>query len=54
MLKLLTPRDVARALGVSETWVYRNKEAIGFLRIGPRLVRFTEAAVLAYQERMAA
>lgn len=49
---LLTPAQVASALKVDESWVYRHKDEIGYLRIGPRLIRFTEKKVDDYLEKL--
>jgi predicted DNA-binding transcriptional regulator AlpA len=45
---------VAAMLAVDVSWVYRHCDEIGYKRIGPRLIRFTESAVVEFLERMEA
>jgi excisionase family DNA binding protein len=53
-MTLLTATEVADKLQVDESWVYRHKDEIGYVRLGPRLIRFFEQTVLAYIEGLAA
>jgi excisionase family DNA binding protein len=38
----LTVEEVAEALGVSVSWVYKHKDLLGGVRLGKRLWRFPE------------
>jgi excisionase family DNA binding protein len=52
--QLMTAEDVAARLKVDVSWVYRNKRALGAVRLGARMWRFPEhhlQAYLAEQER---
>jgi excisionase family DNA binding protein len=42
MSRFLTVEEVAEALGVSVSWVYKHKELLGGVRLGRRLWRFPE------------
>jgi len=42
MSRYLTVEEVAQALGVSASWVYKHKELLGGVRLGKRLWRFPE------------
>jgi excisionase family DNA binding protein len=42
MSRYLTVEEVAKALGVSASWVYKHKDLLGGLRLGKRLWRFPE------------
>jgi excisionase family DNA binding protein len=43
----MTVEEVAEALGVSASWVYKHKELLGGVRLGKRLWRFPEQALTA-------
>ena len=47
MQPLMTPPEVARLLGVSASWVYANKQRIGYVKVGAA-VRFERSAVEGY------
>ncbi len=51
MRHLLSPQKAAEQLQVPRSWVYQNKDEIGFFRIG-RYVRFDEKDIDKYLERM--
>jgi excisionase family DNA binding protein len=42
MSRYLTVEEVADALRVSASWVYKHKELLGGVRLGTRLWRFPE------------
>jgi excisionase family DNA binding protein len=42
MSRYLTVEEVADALRVSASWVYKHKELLGAVRLGARLWRFSE------------
>jgi excisionase family DNA binding protein len=42
MTRYLTVEEVAEALGVSVSWVYKHKDLLGGIRLGERLWRFPE------------
>ena len=42
MSRYLTVEEVAEALGVSASWVYKHKDMLGGVRLGKRLWRFPE------------
>jgi excisionase family DNA binding protein len=42
MSRYLTVEEVADALRVSASWVYKHKELLGGIRLGTRLWRFPE------------
>jgi excisionase family DNA binding protein len=42
MSRYLTVEEVAEALRVSASWVYRHKDLLGGVRLGDRLWRFPE------------
>jgi excisionase family DNA binding protein len=42
MSRYLTVEEVAEALGVSASWVYKHKDLLGGVRLGKRLWRFPE------------
>ena len=42
MSRYLTVEEVAEALGVSASWVYKHTELLGGVRLGKRLWRFPE------------
>ena len=42
MSRYLTVEEVAEALGVSASWVYKHKDLLGAVRLGKRLWRFPE------------
>jgi excisionase family DNA binding protein len=42
MSRYLTVEEVAEALRVSASWVYKHKELLGGVRLGDRLWRFPE------------
>ena len=42
MSRYLTVEEVAEALGVSTSWVYKHKDLLGGVRLGKRLWRFPE------------
>ena len=42
MTRYLTVEEVAEALGVSASWVYKHKVLLGGVRLGKRLWRFPE------------
>jgi excisionase family DNA binding protein len=47
--RLLTVKQAAPALGMSEDWLYRNADRLPFTRrTGPRTVRFSEKALKRY------
>ena len=41
MSRYLTVEEVADALRVSASWVYKHKELLGAVRLGTRLWRFS-------------
>ncbi len=41
----LTAEEVAERLRVSVSWVYKHKETLSAVRLGPRLWRFPENAL---------
>jgi excisionase family DNA binding protein len=43
--RYLTVEEVAEALGVSASWVYKHKGLLGGVRLGKRLWRFPEPEV---------
>ena len=49
MERLLTPQEVATLLGVSTSWVYANKGALGYVMIGTA-VRFDSADIERYAQ----
>jgi excisionase family DNA binding protein len=42
MSRYLTVEEVAEALAVSASWVYKHKDLLGGVRLGKRLWRFPE------------
>ena len=42
MSRYLSVEEVAEALGVSASWVYKHKDLLGGVRLGKRLWRFPE------------
>jgi excisionase family DNA binding protein len=42
MSRYLTVEEVAEALSVSASWVYKHKDLLGGVRLGKRLWRFPE------------
>ena len=42
MSRYLTVEEVAEALGVSASWVYKHTDLLGGVRLGKRLWRFPE------------
>ena len=50
-MQLITAQEVAEMLQVDESWVYRHKDEIGYKRLGPKLIRFTDMMVSDYLER---
>jgi excisionase family DNA binding protein len=42
MSRYLTVEEVAEALAVSASWVYKHKDLLGAVRLGKRLWRFPE------------
>jgi excisionase family DNA binding protein len=42
MSRFLTVEEVAEALGVSASWVYKHIDLLGGVRLGKRLWRFPE------------
>ena len=42
MSRYLTVEEVAEALGVSASWVYKHTDLLGGIRLGKRLWRFPE------------
>lgn len=46
---LLRPEEVAEKLGMSLSWVYSNKQNIGYIQFG-KAVRFEQSAVESYAE----
>jgi excisionase family DNA binding protein len=40
--RYLTVEEVAEALGISVSWVYKHKDLLGGVRLGKRLWRFPE------------
>jgi excisionase family DNA binding protein len=45
MSRYLSVEEVAEALGVSASWVYKHKDMLGGVRLGKRLWRFPEQAL---------
>jgi excisionase family DNA binding protein len=46
MSRYLTVEEVADALRVSPSWVYKHKELLGGVRLGERLWRFPERGLM--------
>jgi excisionase family DNA binding protein len=44
--RYLTVEEVAEALRVSASWVYKHKELLGGVRLGDRLWRFPEQELM--------
>jgi excisionase family DNA binding protein len=53
MSRYLTVEEVAEALAVSASWVYKHKELLGGVRLGKRLWRFPEQDLMALLARPA-
>jgi len=48
---MLTAKELARQLNVSERYVYDHQDQLGGRRLSPRLLRFPRAAVQRYLEQ---
>jgi excisionase family DNA binding protein len=53
MKRYMTVEEVAEALDVSASWVYKHKELLGGVRLGKRLWRFPEQALTALLAQLA-
>jgi hypothetical protein len=48
---MLTAKEVAQQLNVSERWVYDHQDQLGGTRLSPHMLRFPRAAVQRHVER---